>query len=197
MNFTTFIKYFIFHEHCVKKIIIWDHVLWDSLEIWVIFTQKWITCSSLLKANSGVFLFLFFPADPNNTSVESGFPVVILVKHKAEQMLTQVSATWQAIVDLAGASRLGNWRKTFHPSWRQDYESVNQHETQVYYRHHWEWHGELWDSHPSGTSLRSQQVNYGPKLLCQLVRCCNWTPVQVGTALINIRQLGDLADTLP
>lgn len=93
-------------------------------------------------------------------------PVVILVKHEAEQMLAepqppgrplfswQESPAWETggIHFISAEGRIMGWWFTVRPKL---------------------YSGKLGDLHPSGTGISSQEVNYRPKLFHQLERLCN------------------------
>lgn len=150
-----------------------------------------------LKTNSRVFCFVFLllilTTHLWNTASQWSF----FVQHKAEQMLAQVPATWQAIVALAGTSRLGNLRKTFHPSWRQDYDSGNRCETQGLLRASL---GMAWESW-GFTSVRYQHQEPAGKLWAKVVmpagKILQFNCSAGRTALVNKKSLGKLEYTLP
>lgn len=175
-NLVTFIRYFLFNQ-CYVKRDRGSRVQRHTGRVGIIYLEM-NNMQLSLKANPRVFFSLLLILTTHLCNPASQWSFLSNTKLNRCSLKSQPPGRpllpWQAPPDW------GIWGRHFIPADGRITTLWISVRPRVYYRHHWEGHGKLGDSHPSGTGIRSQQVNYGPKLSCQLERCCNSTIVQVG-----------------
>lgn len=177
-NLVALIRYFLFNQ-CYVKRDMGSCAQRHPGSVGIIYLEMNIMQLSL-KTNSRVFfvfLLLILTTHLWNTASQWSF---FLSNTKLNRCSLKSQPPGRPLLPWQAPPDWGIWGRHFIPADGRITTLGIGVRPKVYYGHHWEWHGKLGDSHSSGTSIRSQQVNYGPKPSYQLERCCNSTVVQVG-----------------